>query len=114
MAIAITHDRISGWYTVNATLLNAVTATGDGEWMNIEGFHPLSFHVKGITTASVQIRGSNAPTKPANASDELQLGSTVTADALVSLDAPVKWIKAKVSAYTSGTISVYMLGAIHA
>lgn len=114
MPIKVNYKSSTGFSVVDAILLNAVTATGNGEWINIEGFHPLSFQISGITTASVQFRGSNNPTKPADASDEFQLGSTVTADALVALDAPVKWLKAKVSAYTSGTISVYMVGAANA
>lgn len=115
MATIVTRqERVNGFTLLEATLLNGVTATGNGEWFDVAGFHPCSFQISGITVATVQFRGSNAPTKPADASDEFKLGSDVTADALVALDAPVRWIKAKVSAYTSGTIFVYMLGAAHA
>ena len=90
-------------------LLNAATAVTVGTWERVSSYTRSSVHVKGITTATVIINGSNSATKPANADHEIQL-SSVTADELVSIDLPVKWMKVRVSAYTSGTISAWLEG----
>lgn len=101
-----------GRHRVEATLLDGVTATGDGEWHEVAMWDTVSVQVKGITNATVQIRGSNAPTMPSNTSDEALLGE-LTADGLsASIPAKLKYIKAKVSAYVSGTIYVYAFGRI--
>jgi hypothetical protein len=95
---------------VEAQLLTSAVATTNGEWIEVTGLLPISFQVDGITTATIQLRGSSKPTIPSNSSDEYQLGSNITVDGLYSLDAPVRYVKVKVSSYTSGTINVYMVG----
>jgi hypothetical protein len=72
----------------------------------------LSFQVDGIINATVQLRGSNKPVKPSNSVDEFQLGQDITADGLFVLDAPVRFVKAKVSAYVDGSINCYMVGSV--
>ncbi len=91
-------------------LLDGVTATGDGVWVDTKRFKVSSIHVFGITTATVQVRGSNARTKPANNVDAIQIGANITADGIVSIAYPLRWIKCKVSAYTSGTVSAVLQG----
>ena len=90
-------------------LLDGVTAVTVGTWERTSSYTRSSVHVKGITTATVIINGSNTLTKPANADHEIEL-SSLTADGLVSIDLPVKWMKVRVSAYTSGTISAWLEG----
>ena len=109
MAIAVNYQKVLGHSVLNALLLDAVTATGNGEWVDASGFYILTFDVVGITTATVDLRYSNAPTRPSNASHERQI-EDMTADGLVVVSFPVRWVKARVSAYTSGTISVYLTG----
>lgn len=104
MAIPITHEKVLGKAVVRATLLDDVGATSNGEWINVQGIHPYSIHVSGITTATVQIRISNKLTKPADTDHEIQAGSNITANGITEYTAPVRWIKARVSAWTAGTI----------
>jgi len=98
-----------GQTTIWAQLLTNITDITNGEWMAVLGWHPLTIQIEGITTATVQIRGSNQKAQPENAADQFQLGANITSDGLFSLDAPVKWIKIKVPAYTSGTLNAYLM-----
>lgn len=91
-------------------LLDAVVATADGVWVDAKRFKTSSIHVFGITTGTVQVRGSNARVKPADNTDAIKIGSDITADGIVSIAYPLRWIKCKVSAYTSGTISAVLQG----
>lgn len=91
-------------------LTNAESAT-DGEWFAVLGWHPLTIQLDGITTATVQVRGSNQKAAPANSSDEFQLGADVSTNSLLALDAPVKWIKIKVTSWTAGTLNAYMMAS---
>lgn len=110
MAIALITRRVFGHTTLSATLLNGATATGNGEWVNVAGFYPLTIHVKGITTATVEVDGSNEPAQPNDNTHGFKLND-LTADGGVVVDVPVEWVKCRVTAYTSGTISAYMLGS---
>lgn len=92
------------------TVLDAVTSLTSGEWVDVSGWRRMTVHITGITTATCQIRGSCTPTKPANAEDHIQIGSDITSDTLYEVTAKLKWIKVKISAYTSGTISAYVVG----
>lgn len=101
----IDSGRVSGnSYFRSFRLLDGATATSNGQWVDARGFRRMSVHVSGFGTATVQIRGSNAATQPDNGSHGAQLGSDVTSESIVDVDLPVRWIKARVSAYTSGTI----------
>lgn len=106
MAGALTKIRHDGVTIYKCQLTESATATEDGQWINIEGLAPFSIHVSGITTGTVQIRGSNDASKPADNTDDIQLGSDITADGITEYTVPVRWIKSKVSAYTSGTFIV--------
>ncbi len=93
-------------------LLTAVVATDIGDWIDTLHFAPMTFHVLGITTATVKIHGSNEAVKPANADHGFQIDSDITTDQQsVEYVGPVRWVKARVSAWTSGTIDVYMVAA---
>ncbi len=89
-------------------LIEGSAATDDGAWVDVRGFRHFSLDVSGITTATVQLRGSNATTKPANNTHGRQIGADITADGLVSAEIPVRWMKARVSAYTSGTVVAHL------
>jgi hypothetical protein len=108
MAIAIVQNRVNGKGIVRATLLGAVGAESNGEWINLEGMTPFSIDVSGITNATVQIRVSNAASKPADASHGVQIGSDITVDKINEYTIPARWIKARVSAWVSGTITAIL------
>ncbi|CAO0822433.1 conserved hypothetical protein [Desulfarculales bacterium] len=91
---------------MRGTLLNAVTGTNKGEWMNAQGFERFSIHVLISNTATAQVLASNeiAP----GVDDDGGLVEQVTASGFVQLRAPARWIKVKVSAHTSGTVSAFI------
>ena len=93
-------------------LLTAVVAVDIGDWIDTLHYAPMSFHILGISTATVKIHGSNETTKPANAAHGFQIGSDITVDQKsIEYVGPIRWVKARVSAWTSGTINVYMAAA---
>ena len=81
------------------TLLNAVTATGASEPL-MPGGDVTHFAVTGITTATVAVEGS------LDGSNWLIIGSALTANGLVTVANPPKFVRANVSVYTVGTITV--------
>lgn len=109
MPVAVSFTKGHGRNTVRATLLDAVTALTDGEWINVSGYQPGVVQVKGITTANVEVDGSCQPSRPSNTEHGFTL-ETFTAPGAVRILDPVEWIKVRVVSYTSGTISGYYLG----
>lgn len=102
-----TINTIQGRKVARATLLSAVVATDDGVWIDIEGFNEQTVHIEGITTATAKVNISATPTKPANNAHGIEAASCA-ADCAVVVSMGVRWIKVRVSAYTSGTISAYL------
>ena len=100
----LTGDRL------DVALLTNQAANTDGIWQDCRGISPLSVHVNGITDATVQIRVSMQTTQPANSVHALQGGFDITADAVVTLEYPAKWIKARVLNYVAGTINAQVYG----
>lgn len=94
---------------VIATLLNGATGTSSGAWCDITSVKQFTVQVKGITTATVQLMGSNDLTIPADGTDGPVITS-VTADGIIEKQNNTKFVKTKVSAYTSGTIYAYLWG----
>lgn len=106
----VASPRSSGNDVIEAKLLTAVVAVDNGDWIDVRHYKDFSFHVKGITTAVVKIHGSNDDTKPVAGDHEDQIGTDFSADGIQQAAGVYKWVKARVSSWTSGTISVYMLG----
>ena len=104
MGEQLIHGKPLGRYT----LIDALAATNDGVWVDVSGFKDFTLHVDGITTATVQWHGSNKATLPANTDDDSQIGVDITADGLYQAPGPFKWMKASISAWTSGTISAFL------
>ena len=98
---------------MGTVLLDDATATCPGDWTDVRKYVHKSVHVSGITTATVQIYGSNTPVEPLNTTDHVQLGANITADSIREITYPVKWIKVKVSAHTTGTIDAYLLATTY-
>lgn len=93
-----------------ATLLEEASGIINGEWHYVAGVQPLSISVRGIVGDMVQIWGSLSPEEPATLDDPHLLHPNFTEDTLAVLEAPVQWIKAKVSAWNTGTITVRLFG----
>jgi hypothetical protein len=94
---------------MNATLLDAESSTSDGAWVDAMDFFTGSVDVIISATGTVKLMGSDAPTKPADATDGRQIGSDITTSSQYTMDAPAHWIKAKVTANT-GQIDAYFTG----
>lgn len=106
MASGIELGRGYKWYHIQ--MLDDIGATNNGIWMSTGGYGVGSFHIKGITTATVKIVGSNDATIPANTDHGIEIVS-VTSNAMILVSNLPKWIKAYVSAWTAGTIDVTAL-----
>lgn len=89
------------------SLLDEQTATTDGAWVFAPNDLTIHCDLEG-GTATVQLHGSNKETKPADNDDEIQLGSDITTDVIYSLASPLRWVKASISSYSSGTINCDM------
>ena len=109
MAIAVNYSQVFGGTVAKATLLNAAAATGDGEWVDVSGLRTATIHSILTGTATALIRGSNEPTRPANDTHGFAL-MTHTATGGGLIDIPCNWVKAYVSSFTSGTVTVYFYG----
>ena len=104
-------QRVNGNTIVSIELLGAGhVATTDGTWFDIHGLREYAIEASGITTGTIQLYGSNATTRPVDGTDGVQLGSNITANGLKQFTTPLRWIKAKVSAWTAGTIKATLQG----
>ena len=82
------------------TLLSAVTATGASISVQTDSNLPAFFQISGITSATVAVQGS------VDGSTWSTIATALTADGLVTITNPPPYIRANVTAYTSGTITV--------
>ncbi|KKK53053.1 hypothetical protein LCGC14_3098630, partial [marine sediment metagenome] len=82
-------------------LLDAETGTTDGVWVDTGLFERASFHLE-IGAGTLQIRGSNNPTKPADNTHGFQIGADKTATAEIGTSILPRWVKARVTVDTSG------------
>lgn len=82
------------------TLLSAVTATGASSPVSTDSNKAAFVQVSGITSATVLVQGS------VDGSTWSTIGSSLTADGLVTLTDPPPYVRANVSVYVSGTITV--------
>lgn len=91
------------------TSINAVAATASGTPFS-PGTDRCSMQVTGVTTATVLMEASNNGTDYV-AVGQLTSGASGVAglantNGMLTLDAPYKYVRARISAWTSGTITV--------
>lgn len=107
----VTHDadyRIG----VKTAMQAAAVATGNGTAISMGGARRGSFDVNGITTATITWEGSVDGTNYRGVSLESQAGTraaTATADGVYMIPPefpPLALFRARISAWTSGTINV--------
>ena len=79
-------------------------ATGIGPAIDTSKIRKGSIVVRGITTATIHLEGSNDGT------NFEQIGADITADGVVEISTYVKNIRANLFAWTTGTISVDYAG----
>lgn len=85
------------------TLLNAVTATGASQAVQIDGGAPVFLQVSGITSATAVLQGSLDGTNWST------IGSALTADGLITIANAPKYVRANCTVYVSGTITAKIL-----
>ena len=95
---------------LEATLLTGVVAVDVGSWLDVSGYTKCTVIITGITTATVVVNVSNSVANPGDANHHAEEGN-VTADGKILVDGPVRWIKARVSVWTSGTIEARLVGS---
>lgn len=98
-----------GAWSKSFKLLDNQIATGTGKWIDVSLFPRLSIHVTGTFVATMKIMVSNDPF-PVDATDGFQVGADVIAPGFVALELPVRWIKMKTTAFTSGNIYANLHG----
>ena len=82
------------------TLLSAVTATGASLAIGTDSNKPAFIQVSGITSATVVAQGSVDGTTWST------IGTALTADGLITISDPPPYIRANVTVYVTGTITV--------
>lgn len=92
-------------------LVDAVSTT-DGTWMYLKGRHPVTVTIEGTFVGTVQVLVSNNPTQPLDSFNAAPRpdGIDHTEPSVITIDAAYWWVKVRVSAYTSGSISAFILG----
>lgn len=86
----------------------AAVATNSPSWVYVGNRAALTIQTRGITTATVKVYGSNREEDPGTGVNDVQIGADITADGIVRIEGPYRWIKAKITAWTAGTLYVEM------
>lgn len=97
-------------YTPAATLQNAAVATGNGSTIDTRGMTTLLLSVVGITSATITVEGKdpagNYQTLRVKATGTNSIATSITADGIYEVQcAGFSDCRARISAYTSGTIT---------
>jgi hypothetical protein len=95
---------------VDGTLLDAQAANTNGVWQNCERIVPWSLTVRGTFNATVNVLVSNQVTKPLDADNAQAPFQSFTAVGSAGSSLPFRWIKAQVTGYVSGAVTVDMIG----
>jgi len=88
----------------------AEVATSNGDWVTALGWQSLIADVTIATTATVDLRGSNAATEPANSAHGFELKTALTATGIFELEAfeMPRYVKIRISSWASGNVDVDM------
>lgn len=89
--------------TAPITLLSAVGATGASKAVQADAGQPAFLQVSGITTATVALEGSLDGTNWST------IGTALTANGIVIAANAPKYLRANVTAWTSGSITAKIL-----
>lgn len=93
-------------WRAQGALLTAQTATTNGLWLPVEGLYPLFVTVHGSATGlTALLYVTNETTKPADSDNNYAAIKTFSGVDNFQLDAPVNWIKLRVSAIGGGSVS---------
>ena len=108
-AIATTVTNIFGVAVMRGQLLTNAAAVSNGEWIDISGMRIVTMDIRGITSATVEVDGSNAEARPADNTHGQKLnGTDITVDQVVVVTMPLRWLKVRVVSFVSGNIQALM------
>lgn len=82
------------------TLLSGVGSTGASPSIRTDGLTPAHVQISGITLGTVAVQGS------VDGSTWATLSTALTADGIITLSDPTPYVRANVTAFTSGSITV--------
>ena len=89
--------------TTPVTLLSAVGATGASKAVQADAGQPAFLQVSGITSATVLLQGSLDGTNWST------LGTSLTADGIVTVANAPKYLRANCTVYVTGTITAKIM-----
>ena len=109
MAVGLVPEHRKGGlerFIQKGNLLDGATGTTSGAWQQVSGAYPQSVTFSGWGTATAKLLVSNNASQPADPdNNHPQVGSDVTANTMITLNFPVKYVKVQVSSYVSGTLT---------
>ena len=108
-AIATSVITVFGVTVMRAQLLTNAAAVTNGEWIDVSGMRTVTLDIRGITSATVEVDGSNAEARPADNTHGQKLnGTDITVDQVVVVTMPLRWLKVRVVSFVSGNIQALM------
>lgn len=97
-----------GRFLLEESLLLEANGNGAGPWVRLHAVHPCTVTVEGAFHGRVLIEVSNAPGFPEDRRcPAIGMLSTV---GTVSTSGPFRWMRAVVTDYDDGAISVFVMG----
>lgn len=106
-------DGSLGTRSRTVALLDKALDNVDGPWLANDQFKTGSVTVKGVShSALVHICGSNN-NDPLTADNGFQIGADISADTIVKIDMPCRFIKARITALAGGPVSAPGISVIH-
>jgi hypothetical protein len=91
---------------VGVKLLDGAAAVVDGPWTDVRTLRPGSIDLFGTFVGTVVIEGCNQDTQPLSSFAGHQIAS-LTSPSLTAVNMPMRWIRARVTAHTSGSINAF-------
>ena len=95
---------------ITAQMMTAQNAVADGEWVDFAHVSTWSIHVLNVSGGDVvQIRVSNALTKPNDSDNGVQLGRDIASERTVSSALHrFRWVKVKKASGTASSPDAYL------
>ena|SRR5437773_5138189 len=102
-----TNVRRGKWF-ITGKLLDAATANTatSGNWQPLEGIFPVTITIAGTFSATVTLYIENGASAPTDTDANHGVLQTYTAPGVYILQGPAEWIKAAITGYASGAVTV--------
>ena len=95
-----------------STIMTAQTNATDGIWVDFRVVKTFSIHIIGLSaTDAIEVRVSCEPTIPDNSAHGVKLGSTITANRLISSSSNrFRWLKIRKTVGGGTSTNAYLFG----